>query len=124
MLGVPDAGDGRDPVTTRVGFGAGDLVLLRTIESLRWAGLVPMLLVVWLRRETLDRGYVAKAGGGAPDAMPTEQQDEILLQAVAAARTTPDPRLDAKLEALRDSDPSPKVREAAGTALASRRAAR
>jgi len=46
---------------TRVGFGAGDLVLLRTIESLRWAGLIPMLLVVWLRRETLDRGYVAFA---------------------------------------------------------------
>jgi signal transduction histidine kinase len=59
MVWVPDAGDGRDPVTTRVGFGAGDLVLLRTIESLRWAGLVPMLLAVWLRRETLDRGYVA-----------------------------------------------------------------
>lgn len=74
--------------------------------------------------ELLDRSHVAKAAGDAPDAMSMEQQDEVLLQAVAAAQKTPDARLDGRLEALRDSDPSPKVREAAGTALASRRSAR
>lgn len=58
MVKVPNAGGRRDPVS-RVAWGAGDLVLLRAIEALRWAGLIPMLLVVWLRRETLDRGYLA-----------------------------------------------------------------
>jgi signal transduction histidine kinase len=40
-------------------FGAGDLVLLRATEYLRWAGLVPMLAAIWIRRDSLDRPIVA-----------------------------------------------------------------
>lgn len=37
----------------------GDRVLLRTFVSLRWAGLVPLGLVLWLRRDELDRPWLA-----------------------------------------------------------------
>jgi HEAT repeat protein len=66
----------------------------------------------------LDRDYLAKAGGDGPGtSMPAEQQDEVLLQVLAAAKTAPDARLRPRLEALRDSDSNPKVREAARAAL-------
>lgn len=34
-------------------------MLLRAFTSLRWVGLVPMMLTVWTRRETLDRAWLA-----------------------------------------------------------------
>lgn len=49
---------GAEPATP-AGFGPGDLVLLRAVETLRWIGLIPMVVVLWLRRETLDRPVLA-----------------------------------------------------------------
>jgi HEAT repeat protein len=63
----------------------------------------------------LDRHALQAAGEGVS----SEQADEVLVQAVAAAAATRDPGLRPALEALRDGDPSLKVRDAAARALAS-----
>ncbi len=63
----------------------------------------------------LDRRALQASGVGVS----SEQADEVLVQAVAAAAATRDPGLRPALEALRDGDPSLKVRDAAARALAS-----
>jgi HEAT repeat protein len=60
-----------------------------------------------LDREQLGRG----------DAVTADQVEGILLQAIAAAALLPDARLDARLAALVDQDPSLKVRAAARRGL-------
>jgi HEAT repeat protein len=60
-----------------------------------------------LDREQLGRG----------EAVTAEQVEGILLQAIAGAALLPDARLDARLEALVDQDPSLKVRAAARRGL-------
>jgi len=55
-LSAGEAGPARAPLAR---FGPGDLVLLRGIEGLRWAGLALTVGVVWLRRESLDRPVLA-----------------------------------------------------------------
>ncbi len=87
-------------------------------EDVRWnaalalarrgdAATVPVLL------QMMDRKHLATVEGLTP-----EQQEEAVLQAVAAARSVGDPLLQATLERLRDHDPNLKVREAARQALA------
>lgn len=39
----------------------GERVLLRAFAALRWAGVIPVLLVIGVRRETLDRAWLAAA---------------------------------------------------------------
>lgn len=58
MSDLPDGPGGAEPASP-AGFGPGDLVLLRAVETLRWAGLVPMVVVLWLRRDSLDRPLLA-----------------------------------------------------------------
>lgn len=58
MSDLPDGPGGAEPAFP-AGFGPGDLVLLRAVETLRWIGLVPMVVVLWLRRDTLDRPVLA-----------------------------------------------------------------
>ena len=63
-----------------------------------------------LDREQLGRG----------EAVTAEQLEGILLQAIAGAALVPDPRLDARLRALEQDDPSLKVRAAARQGLGPR----
>jgi len=90
------------------------------VEDVRWNAAValarrrdPAAAPVLL--QMLDRQHLAHV----PD-LDAEQREEAVLQAVAAAAVVPDPRLRAVLERARDSDPSLKVREAAGAALEGR----
>ncbi len=87
-------------------------------EDVRWnaalalarfgdAATAPVLL------QMMDRKHLTTVEGLTP-----EQQEEAILQAVAAADRVPDPALRAALEGLRDKDPNLKVREAARRALA------
>ncbi|HJS56475.1 MAG TPA: hypothetical protein VKA01_00110, partial [Vicinamibacteria bacterium] len=62
-----------------------------------------------------DRRALQASGVGVS----SEQADDVLVQAVAAAAATRDPGLRPALEALRDGDPSLRVRDAAARALAS-----
>jgi len=63
--------------------------------------------------EMLDRERLS-----AVPEMGPEQREDVILQAVASASTTPDPALVPLLEKLRDADPNLKVRDAARAALA------
>jgi len=94
--------------------------LADAVDDVRWnaalalgrrrdAAAVPALLAM------LDRQALQKAG----DAVSGEQADEVIVEAVAAASALGDPALRTALEALRDNDPSLKVREAAAQALTS-----
>jgi HEAT repeat protein len=69
----------------------------------------------------LDRTYLASLEVPAPDhkseRLPPDQMEEAILQAVSVAAALPDPQVHAALEALRDKDASPSVREAARAAL-------
>jgi HEAT repeat protein len=75
----------------------------------------PMLL------QMLDRSALAKLESTAPEqkaeALSADQAEEVMLQAAAVAARVKDPAVTAALEALRDKDPSLKVREAARVAL-------
>jgi HEAT repeat protein len=68
---------------------------------------VPVLL------QMLDRERLAAIQG-----LTADQQEEAVMQAVAAAARLPDPALRAALERLREGDPSLRVRDAARRALA------
>ncbi len=73
--------------------------------------------------QMLDRGLLRKTpqgGGAAAVGVSDEQAEEILVEAAGVAGVSRDPALRAALEALRDRDPSLKVRDAAQRALASR----
>lgn len=87
------------------------------VDDVRWnaalalarhrdARAVPVLL------EMLDRERLARAPGSTDD-----QREAALVQAARAATAYDDPRLKDALSALRDRDPSLKVREAARAAL-------
>jgi hypothetical protein len=72
--------------------------------------------------QMLDRAALQKvqvSGGAGAEGVSVEQAEEILIQAIAVAGASGDPGLRPALEALRDSDPSLKVRDAAKRALAS-----
>jgi HEAT repeat protein len=72
--------------------------------------------------QMLDRAALQKvqlSGGAGSERVSGEQVEEILIQAVAAAGASGDPGLRPALEALRDADPSLKVRDAAQRALGS-----
>ena len=60
----------------------------------------------------MDRAHLATI----PDLTP-DQREEAIQQAAAAAGNLDDPELRRALQALRDADPSPKVKEAARRAL-------
>jgi len=70
------------------------------------ASAVPVL------EQMLDRGELSRSEGVTAD-----QTEEILLQAIAAAALLADPKLEARLTALGDADPSLKVRAAARRCL-------
>jgi len=89
------------------------------VEDVRWnaalalarrrdARAAPVLLLM------MDRAHLATV----PDLTP-EQREDAIEQAVAAAGAVNDPALRRALEGLRDSDTSPKVKDAARRALAS-----
>ena len=89
------------------------------VEDVRWnaalalarrrdARAAPVLLLM------MDRAHLSTI----PDLTP-EQREDAIEQAVAAAGAVNDPALRRALEGLRDSDMSPKVRDAARRALAS-----
>jgi hypothetical protein len=93
-------------------------------EDVRWNAAIalarrrdPAAATVLL--EMLDRAHLGQVPGMNDD----RRLEETLLQAVEAAGVVPDPGLRAPLEALRDHDPSLKVREAARAALEGRPAA-
>jgi HEAT repeat protein len=67
-------------------------------------------------QEMLDRSLLEANPGLTP-----EQREDVLLGAVGAAGTTPDPALEAILARLRDDDKSLRVRDAARAALDFRR---
>jgi HEAT repeat protein len=73
------------------------------------AAAVPVLM------EMLDRKPLE-----ANTELSPEQRDEVILQAVAAASTTPDAGLVPLLEKLRDGDANLRIRDAARAALARR----
>ena len=79
------------------------------------AAAVPLLL------QMLDRSALKKTAGASGEGalgVSDEQAEEVLLQAVAAAAASGESALRPPLEALRDHDPSLKVRDAAARALA------
>ena len=91
-----------------------------SVEDIRWnaaLGLgrhrepeaVPVLL------EMLDPVRMARVAG-----LRSDQREEAMLQAIAVASIFSEPSLIQALEALRDSDPDLKVRDAAREALKSR----
>jgi HEAT repeat protein len=91
-----------------------------TVDDVRWNAAIalarrrdPAAAPVLL--EMLDRARLGRVEG-----MTEEQRVDALLQAIEAAAVVPDPRLRAATEALRDGDPSLKVREAARAALEGR----
>ena len=88
------------------------------MEDVRWnaalalarrhdARAAPVLL------QMMDRAHLATIAGLTPD-----QREDAIEQAAAAAGGVDDPALRRALEGLRDSDNSPKVREAARRTLA------
>jgi HEAT repeat protein len=87
------------------------------VEDVRWNAAValarrgdaraaPVLL------QMMDRAHLASI----PDLTP-EQREEAIEQAASAAGSVPDPALRQALQRLVDSDPNPKVKEAARRAL-------
>jgi HEAT repeat protein len=62
--------------------------------------------------QMLDRAHLESVSGLSP-----EQREDVILEAVRSASTTPDPSLVPGLEKLRDGDPNLKIREAARLAL-------
>jgi len=62
--------------------------------------------------QMMDRAHLAQVPGVTP-----EQQDEAILEAVAASERLSDPALTSILETLADKDQSPRVRQAAQAAL-------
>jgi HEAT repeat protein len=62
--------------------------------------------------QMMDRAHLATIADLTPD-----QREDAVEQAAAAAASVDDPALRRALEALRDNDPSPKVKEAARRAL-------
>ena len=62
--------------------------------------------------QMMDRAHLATI----PDLTP-DQREEAIQQAAAVAGNVDDPELRRALQALRDADPSPKVKEAARRAL-------
>ena len=101
--------------------GAGETLtaaLSDPVEDVRWnaalalarrhdARAAPVLL------QMMDRAHLATIAGLTPD-----QREDAIEQAAAAAGGVDDPALRRALEGLRDSDNSPKVREAARRTLA------
>jgi HEAT repeat protein len=92
-------------------------VLSDPVEDVRWnaalalarrrdARAAPVLL------QMMDRSHLSTI----PDLTP-EQREDAIEQAAAAAGAVDDPALRRKLEGLRDSDPSPRIKEAARRAL-------
>ena len=88
------------------------------VEDVRWnaalalarrrdARAAPVLL------QMMDRAHLATIADLTP-----EQREEAVEQAAAAAGPVPDPALRRALQGLVDTDPSPKVQEAARRALA------
>ena len=88
------------------------------VEDVRWnaalalarrrdARAAPVLL------QMMDRPHLATIADLTP-----EQREDAIEQAAAAAGTVPDPALRRALQGLLDTDPSPKVKEAARRALA------
>lgn len=69
-------------------------------------------------RSMLDRAHLDTVAGLLP-----EQREEAMLAAISAAALLQDEELRSALALLRKSDPSLKLRDAAGAALQSRRAA-
>jgi hypothetical protein len=69
--------------------------------------------------QMLDRSHLDKATAGDEKApgLTAEERDDVLLEAVRSASTTPDPSLGPPLEKLRDGDSSLKIRDAARLAL-------
>jgi len=63
--------------------------------------------------QMMDRAHLATVSDLTPD-----QREEAIQQAAAAAGSVPDPELRRALRALLDSDPNPRVKEAARRALA------
>jgi HEAT repeat protein len=63
--------------------------------------------------QMMDRTHLAAIAGLTP-----EQREEAIEQAAAAAGPVPDPTLRRALQGLVDTDPSPRVQEAARRALA------
>jgi len=91
--------------------------LADTVEDVRWNAAVALArrrdtAAVPVLLEMLDRSRLAHVQG-----MTDDQQVDALVQAIEAASVVPDPRLRPAVEALRDHDPSLKVREAARAAL-------
>jgi len=76
------------------------------------AAAVPVL------RDMLDRSHLATVAG-----LTAEQREEAMLAAVAAAARLGGAELRKALAELRSSDPSLRIRQAAGIALESRAAA-
>jgi HEAT repeat protein len=70
--------------------------------------------------QMLDRASLTKLEGSAPElpaeALTPEQADDVMVEAVRAGARLRDPALAAALQALRDRDPSLKVRDAASAA--------
>ena len=101
--------------------GAGEALaaaLSDPVEDVRWnaalalarrrdARVAPVLL------QMMDRAHLATIAGLTP-----EQREDAIEQGAAAAGGVDDPAVRRALESLRDSDNSPKVREAARRALA------
>lgn len=90
MSALPELGGEPEPAVID-GFGPGDLVLLRAVETLRWVGLLPLVGVLWLRRDTLDRPVLAlvlvvvTVGYSASMSMRLARRDPSYLSARTAA---------------------------------------